>query len=248
MKQPKTYLIIALALVVLAAMLAIVPGFQFSIILCAAFAALCLLVYFLLKHPAPLTRQLLKLICVVLLVGAIAAGITAGFILSAAHPGERPACRYVIVLGAGVNGTVPSLTLQERINTTYDYLTANPEAVAILSGGQGPNEDITEAACMYRELTKLGISAERLIAEDAATSTMENLRLSLDAVEDATGFRPNKVGIISSEYHLFRACRFAQTLDLEAIGIPAKTTWLPLRLNYYLREIAAVWKYLILGA
>lgn len=241
-------LIAAVVLVLLALVLMLVPGFRFSVILCFAFAALCVVMFLLLKHPTPVTRRIVKCLLILLVIGALAAAVTAGFILSAAHPGERPACRYVIVLGAGVNGTVPSLTLQERINAAYHYLTANPEAVAILSGGQGPNEDITEAACMYRELTKLGISAERLIAEDAATSTMENLRFSLDAVEEATGFRPNKVGIISSEYHLFRACRFAQTLDLEAIGIPAKTTWLPLRLNYYLREIAAVWKYLILGA
>lgn len=241
-------LIAAVILVVLALALMLVPGFRFSVILCFAFAALCVVMFLLLKHPTPVTRRIVKCLLILLVIGALAAAVTAGFILSAAHPGERPACRYVIVLGAGVNGTVPSLTLQERINAACHYLTANPEAVAILSGGQGPNEDITEAACMYRELTKLGISAERLIVEDAATSTMENLRFSLDAVEEATGFRPNKVGIISNEYHLFRACRFAQTLDLEAIGIPAKTTWLPLRLNYYLREIAAVWKYLILGA
>ena len=241
-------LIAAVVLVLLALVLMLVPGFRFSVILCFAFAALCVVMFLLLKHPTPVTRRIVKCLLILLVIGALAAAVTAGFILSAAHPGERPACRYVIVLGAGVNGTVPSLTLQERINAAYHYLTANPEAVAILSGGQGPNEDITEAACMYRELTKLGISAERLIVEDAATSTMENLRFSLDAVEEATGFRPYKVGIISSEYHLFRACRFAQTLDLEAIGIPAKTTWLPLRLNYYLREIAAVWKYLILGA
>jgi len=247
MKQPKTYLIIALALVVLAAMLAIVPGFQFSIILCAAFAALCLLVYFLLKHPAPLTRRLLKLICVVLLVGAIAAGITAGFILSAAHPGELPACRYVIVLGAGVRGTVPSLALQDRINAAYSYLSANPESIAILSGGQGRGEEITEAACMYRELTKMGISGDRLLLEEASTSTIENLRFSLDVAEAETGLRPTKVGIISSEYHIFRATRFAGDLGLDAVGIPARTTWVVIRVNYYLREVAAVWKYLLLG-
>lgn len=247
MKYKKHLLSAAAVLLVLAALLSIVPGFRFSIILCLAFALLCVLVYFLLKHPTPLTRKLLKGIGILLLIGCLAAGVTLGFIVSAANPGNSPACRYIIVLGAGVNGTVPSLTLQERINAAYDYLAANPEAVAILSGGQGSGEEITEAACMYRELTELGISPSRLYMETRSTSTIENLQFSLALAEEELGLRPGKVGIISSEYHLFRAKQFAKDLDLEAVGIPAKTTWLPLRINYYLREVVAVWKYLILG-
>jgi uncharacterized SAM-binding protein YcdF (DUF218 family) len=247
MKQPKTYLLIAAALMGLAALLAIVPGFRFSILVCFAFAALCVLVYFLLKRPTPRTRRLLKIICIVLVVGAVAAGITGGFILGAAHPAQLPACRYVVVLGAGVNGTVPSLTLHERITAAYHYLSANPEAIAILSGGQGPGEDISEAACMYRELTELGISPHRLLQEDSSTSTIENLQFSLDVAEEETGYRPSSIGIVSSEYHIFRATRFAKGLGLDAVGIPAKTSWFPLRLNYYLREIVAIWKFLLLG-
>lgn len=243
----KLLLIIPVLLLILAGLLAVVPGFRFSIILCIAFAALCLVVYLLLRFPSPRNIRILKLIIVVCIIGAVAAGITLGFIVSAANPAENSPCRYIIVLGAGVNGTEPSLTLSERINAAYNYLTANPESVAILSGGQGSGEDITEAACMYRELTELGISPSRLYMETRSTSTMENLQFSMALAEEELGLRPGKVGIISSEYHLFRAKQFAKDLDLEAVGIPAKTSWLPLRVNYYLREVVAVWKYLILG-
>ena len=58
---------------------------------------------------------------------------------------------------------------------------------------------------------------------------------------------PQKIGIISSEYHLLRAGLFARELGLTSFGIPAKTTWLSLRINYTLREVAAVWFYFILG-
>ena len=223
----KLLLIAATVLIVLSALLSVVPGFRFSIILCLAFALLCVLVYFLLTHPTPLTRKLLKGIGILLLIGCLAAGVTLGFIVSAANPGNSPACRYIIVLGAGVNGTEPSLTLWERIHAAYDYLSKNPEAVAVLSGGQGANEEISEAACMYRELTGLGISGSRLLLEEKSTSTMENLQFSLALVEEELGLRLSKVGIISSEYHLFRAKQFARDLNLEAAGIPAKTTWLP---------------------
>lgn len=243
----KSLLIAAAVLVVLALLLMLVPGFRFSIVLCLAAAGLCVLFCFLLRSESSFVRRIRIILYAVLTVGIIAAGITSVFILRAAHPSELPTCRYVIVLGAGVNGTEPSLTLQERINAAYTYLSKNPEAIAVLSGGQGANEDITESACMYRELTEMGIRPEQLTIEDQSASTIENLRLSLDTVEAETGFRPNRVAVISSEYHLFRATQFAKDLGVEAVGIPAKTTWFPLRLNYYLREITAVWKYLVLG-
>ena len=245
MKNKHILLYLAALLVATAGLLSIVPGFKFSIILCFGFAALLVGIHFLLKYPKG--KTLCKVICVILLIGVIAAAVTGGFIVSAAHPGELPDCDYIVVLGAGVRGTVPSLTLAERIGAAYDYLDTHPDSIAILCGGQGPGEDITEAACMYRELIEMGIDPNRLLQEDQSTSTIENLTFALDVAEDTTGTRPTKIGIVSSEYHIFRATRFARDLELEAFGIPAKTTWFPLRLNYYLREIVAVWKYLVLG-
>ena len=243
----KFYLFAAAALVVLALLLMIVPGFQFSITMCFAFAATLVLMYYLRTFPTPLATAIFRVLCILLAVGATAAAVTAVFIVKAAHPAQLPACDHIIVLGAGVRGTVPSLSLQERINAAFDYLTANPDAVAVLSGGQGPGEDITEAFCMYRELTERGIDGSRLLLEEASTSTMENLNNSLQILEAQTGSPPARIGIVSSEYHLFRATLFAKKLNLDAFGIPAKTSWFALRLNYYLREIVAVWKYLVLG-
>ena len=94
----------------------------------------------------------------------------------------------------------------------------------------------------------MGIDGNRLLLEENSTSTGENLLFSLDILEKSTGSRPERIGIISSEYHIFRAKCFAKKLGLEPVGIPAETSWLSLRLNYYLREIAAVWKFLILGS
>lgn len=245
MKRKYFLLYLAAGLLVIAGLLSIVPGFKFSIILCLGFAALSVAGYFLLKHPKG--KAVCKIISIFLLIGCLAAVVTGGFILSAAHPGELPACDYIVVLGAGVRGTVPSLTLSERIGAAYDYLIAHPDTIAILCGGQGPGEEMTEAACMHRELTAMGIDGDRLLLEDRSTSTIENLQFALNIAEEATGIRPVEIGIVSSEYHLFRATRFAGDLNLEPFGIPAKTTWFPLRLNYYLREIVAVWKYLVLG-
>ena len=243
----KVYLIIAAVLVAIALMAAFIPGFQFTVTVCLAFASCMVLMYYLQKFPTPLTTGIFRILWAVLIVGMFAASVTLGFIIRAAHPAQIPACDYIVVLGAGVKGTVPSMSLQERIDATYDYLTANPDTTAILSGGQGKGEEITEAACMYRELTQMGIDGSRLLLEEHSTSTIENLTFSMDVIEAQTGTRPQTIGIISSEYHIFRAKLFAKHLGLDPVGIPAKISWFPLCLNYYPREVIAVWKYYLLG-
>ena len=100
---------------------------------------------------------------------------------------------------------------------------------------------------MYKELVALGIEPHRIRIEDRATSTWENLKFSLDLIEAETGSRPAKLGVLSSEYHLFRASLFAKACDVEFVGIPARTSRWGQRINHFMREVAGVWHYLLLG-
>ena len=223
------------------------PGYRFSAGICFGIAAVIgcfrLLVY-LGKTRPKLSGMLRKVLSVGLALVILAATVTGVIIIQASTGSPEAACEYLIVLGAGVNGTVPSLSLRERLDAAYDYLQAHPDTLCIVSGGQGSGEDITEAECMYRYLTKKGIQPERIILEDQATSTQENLVYSLELI----GLEAEaSVGILSSEYHLCRARQMARELGLEPIMIPAKTTYLSLRVNYFLREIAALWYYMIFG-
>ena len=179
-------------------------------------------------------------LCLFLLIFAI----TEFVIIRATVDDAGEDCDYLIVLGAGVNGTRPSLSLRDRIDGAYDYLQQHPNTVAILSGGKGDGENITEAECMFRCLTEAGIPEERLIKEERATSTEENLAYSLALMERTEDTR---IGILSSEYHLYRAGLMAQDQGFDPIVVPAETSWLTLRVNYYIREVFAVWYYMILG-
>ena len=93
-----------------------------------------------------------------------------------------PRLEYIIVLGAHVEGTRLTLALLERTRRALQYLQENPETKAVLSGGKGTGEAITEAQAMYHYLTEHGIKGERLILEERSTSTAENLKFSLDLI------------------------------------------------------------------
>ena len=183
----------------------------------------------------------------ILCIGLLVVGVTEFFILRASFGDPREHCDYAVVLGAKVRTTGPSASLWDRIYGARDYLEEHPEVIAIVSGGQGNDEPMTEAQAMYDELVKLGIDPDRLWIEDQATSTWENLNFALNLIEEKTGVRPEKIGIVSSEYHLFRASLFADACGVESVGIPARTSVFTQRINHFMREVAGVWHYLILG-
>jgi len=205
------------------------------------------LLYLLVKKygkPVRIARTVLN-ICVCIGVAVVA--VTEGFVIHASLGDPDKSCRYMVVLGCMVRDDGPSVSLQNRIDAAYDYLTEHPQVIAIVSGGQGQDEPMTEAQCMYEHLVEMGIDPDRVWIEDQATSTWGNLQLSLALIEEKTGTRPHTIGLLSSEYHLFRASLQAKDLGLETVGIPAKTT-LPLdALNHFLREVAGVWHYILLG-
>ena len=225
-------------------------GCSFTALVCLAlmgvllFYNICAMLEKAYPHP---TKVVKRVFTVLLCIGILILGVTEALIIKASFGDPDPGCKYVVVLGAKVRHDGPSVSLQNRIDAAYDYLTAHPDAIAIVSGGKGEDEPMTEAECMYDGLIARGINPERIWLEDKATSTWENLQFSLDLIEEKTGIRPESIGIISSEYHLFRAGLFADACQVESVGIPAKTTLKSQKLNHFLREVAGVWHYILLG-
>ena len=204
--------------------------------LCAAFG---LFFRFALIGYSTIAMLLFGLAVFFLLLGIIIAGVLEIPIVRNAKtdPGTAD---YLIVLGAGVNGNVPSLSLSDRLNAAWRYLQENPNTVAIVSGGQGEGENITEAEAMRRWLENAGLPPERIILEPRATTTEENIAYSLEILRQR-GEEDSRIAIASSEYHLFRAKCIARAQGIaEPLGVAGKTSYPVLRLNYFLREAAAV--------
>lgn len=188
-----------------------------------------------------------KPVAIILVILMIAMAITAIPLLWGVKAENDASCDYLILLGAGVDGDEPSLILQDRINEAYRYLSANPDTICIVSGGKGDDENLSEAQCMFNHLTAMGISADRIWMEDKATSTVENMEYSLALLEAKTGSRNGKLGVLSSEFHLFRAKLIAKENGISPIFVAATTSNKIVLVNYMIREIFVLWKYLIIG-
>ncbi len=144
--------------------------------------------------------------------------------------------KVIIVLGCRVRGDEPSLSLIKRVDAAYKFLLFNLESVAILSGGQGKDENISEAQCMQQLLYARGISKDRLILEDRSTSTDENIRFSLQIIETLDLDR--NVAIATSEYHQKRAANICKKYGLNSTPVSSKTKWTLLP-TFLLRELFA---------
>lgn len=235
--KPKWVVCILLALTGLICLF-VLTAFRFGGYLLLGTAALIPIFHLLRNHKWP--RRVLTGLLAVLL---IAMAVTGSFVAGTCGGRGEPESEYLIVLGTKVNGTQPSMMLKQRLDAAVEYLNAYPDATVIVTGGMGDDENISEAQCMYNYLTAAGIAPERVWMEDQATNTVENLRNTLALI----GETPEHVTILSNEFHLFRAGLMASDLGLNASLVPADTEYFPLLANYSLREIFAIWKYIILG-
>jgi uncharacterized SAM-binding protein YcdF (DUF218 family) len=165
--------------------------------------------------------------------GAVLIVFSAAFAVVAMDSGGDPAQRsdYAIVLGAGIRGEQLSLQLLERLTEALGYLARYPDSTAILSGGQGAGETISEAEAMFRWLTDHGIEADRLVLEDKSTSTLENIRFSKALIPGGA-----TVSVITNGYHARRAAEIAAAEGLDARVAAAASRSAFIGLNYMIRE------------
>ena len=151
----------------------------------------------------------------------------------------------VIVLGCGIRGERVSVGLAKRLNKAAEYHEKNPDATIIVSGGQGPQEDISEALAMKRYLMDKGIPEEKIIMEDRSTSTITNFRYSREIMEKE-GMSLDSVVLVTNAYHVYRAASYAKDEGFEDIAhLGTDIIWYTIPMNY-MREMLAVVKMWVL--
>ncbi|MBR1863314.1 MAG: YdcF family protein [Ruminococcus sp.] len=153
--------------------------------------------------------------------------------------------KVIVVLGCKVNGEKPSRMLRRRLDAAAKALDEHPEAVCIVSGGQGSNEKISEAEAMKRYLLEKGIEEERLIMEDRSTSTYENLKYSFELTDEMGLGRD--ITIVTDGFHQYRASLIAKELgagEITACSAYTEPRFLP---TYWVREWLGLSYFFVFG-
>jgi len=193
-------------------------------------------------HPIRFILYVLFSVCIISFV------VIESVIIYYGHRKVEESPEIIIILGARLYGSAPSPSLEERLDKGYDYLMKHENAIAVVSGGKGKGEDISEAAAMKDYLIKKGIKAEIILAEDDSINTFQNIIYSKKMIEENLpdfDLENEKIGIVTNDYHVFRGVMMARRFGLQAEGIPAKTPPTTL-VKGYLREYFGVLKYIFL--
>ena len=177
-------------------------------------------------------------------LGLIFVIATQCMVISGFRNTSRQNLDYIIVLGSQVKPSGPAVVTRMRLDKAYEYASANPETIIIVSGGQGSNEPASEASVMKDYLVGRGINESRIIMEDQSTNTSENLQFCASMNEELTG---SSVGIVSSNFHIFRALAIAKKCGYtDVTGIPDDSVALYLP-NNLIRESVGLLKDFLMG-
>lgn len=151
----------------------------------------------------------------------------------------------LIVLGAGLRGDRVTLPLKARLDKALEYHKENPDALIIVSGGQGVQETVTEAYAMKKYLVEHGVPQDLVVEEDKATSTSENMKYSRKILVEKYG-DDVKIAFVTNNFHVFRSKQLAKSAGFKDVShIHTSLQWY----NYipnYLRETLAIFKMWIL--
>lgn len=144
----------------------------------------------------------------------------------------------IIILGAKLIGNTPSMILRLRLDEGIKLYNAGYASTIIVSGAQGKDEQISEAAGMKNYLISQGIPAENILLDDKSFNTYQNLANS-QAIMQEQSFKT--AIIVSNSSHMRRSLVLAHNLGIQASGSPAPMPDnMYLTTTQYLREGAAM--------
>lgn len=184
-----------------------------------------------------------RILAVLLVLGVLLFTFLEAEVIRRSKTDHETAVAGVIILGAGVNGTVPSLSLRVRLDAALEYLADKPDIPIVVTGSKGPGEDISEARCMADWLIAHGVDEKRILVEDQADNTRENIAFSKAMLHENGYDTLASYAVVSSDYHLCRAAVYWGT-PAYMVGVAAR---MPetyqrslLTVNYYIREAFAL--------
>ena len=192
--------------------------------------------------------------CVVI-VGLLIFGICEAMVLSGFRTSAPPGADYLIVLGAQVRPDGPSRVLRYRLDAAADYLRQNGKTRCIVTGGRGSNEPVSEGEGMKQYLVSVGIDESRIIVEDRAANTIQNIQFSKALIlKDGAAVGSSgdsevsvPVAIVTNNFHVKRSLLLAIKqgfTNVSAVSAPSDPLFL---LNNMFREFFGLVKDCLAG-
>ena len=148
---------------------------------------------------------------------------------------------FIIIHGAGLKeGKYVTPLLKLRIDKAVEAFkkSKNPDIKIIVSGGQGSDEEISEAQAMANYiLEETDIPSEKIILEDKSTTTYENLLFSKEHGERLV--ENPKFLFVTNNYHVYRTGAYAKKIGLNGDGLGCQTAryYIP---SAFIREFIAL--------
>mgnify|MGYP005783998483 CR=1 FL=1 len=186
-----------------------------------------------------------RILLAVVLAGLLCFGGLLGLVLSGSVDRVSGTPEIMIILGCQVKPWGPSVLLQDRLDKALSYLEDHPELTVVVSGGQGADEPVSEAQCMYDYLTEHGVDGEQILLEDQSHNTVQNLRYTVDLLAKAGYDTTADMVVVSNGFHLTRVRMLWNRVcggDYNLSTLAAPSSHLPSRLKMYLREPLALVK------
>lgn len=131
----------------------------------------------------------------------------------------------ILILGAGIFTETITPMLASRLDRALKiYKVQSHNCNILVSGGQGPDEPISEALAMKNYLIKCGVSSSSILMESQSSSTYENFLYSKSFINTSFENVPN-ILCVTSQFHILRALRLAQKLNINIIGLGSSTPY-----------------------
>lgn len=182
------------------------------------------------------------------LAGAAFALYTAsGLVAQVPHPRRR--YRYIVALGSGLaQGRHVTPLLAHRVDRAIRAWRENPGSTIVMSGGQGPDEELPEARAMRDYALGQGVPDRAVLCEERSRNTRQNVAFSRDLIrrhdaaraQGAAGEKdaaqPGRILVVTDDYHVFRALLLTREEGVRADGVGAHV-----RLYFSLNALVREW-------
>lgn len=192
---------------------------------------------------------LIKALLAMVLVGVLCFGSLFGAVMYGSYDHINGNPQIMVILGCQVKPWGPSILLQDRLDKALDYLEDHPDMTVVVSGGQGPDEHVTEARAMADYLMEQGVEEERILLEEASHNTVQNLRYTARLLEEEGYDMEQDIVVVSNGFHLTRVRMLFERIwggDENLSTLAAPSSHVPSRIKMYIREPLALVKSFVL--